>query len=265
MFKAFYWMFTDAAVKEMFLKNIKFILITALIAIAIFFIASLFLTNFIVGGVLFILAIIALLLTTLLIVGYFWEMTASIIERETDIVSSSVYDGKTKSVEKITLPDINFKKCTWRGIASSVAILIMELPVILLLMSRVFLDNELLLPITIIVQFSIWFLSPGLFWNYAKKDSVFSILNVYTAGHLLEKRPGRYLWNCLLLILNFILLGLLTILLNYIFSASTPPDINNPLEMLKYSIYMLFAYIPWLYNIHVKAFLIGTLGDTNDF
>ena len=269
MFKAFCWMFADETVKKMVLKNCAIMSGVALVPIIILFLAAIISFNspfaLMFGSALFILAVICLFIPPLLVNGYFWETTSNIIDRKTEIVSASTYDGNVKHVEKITLTNINIPKYLWRGFAASVAMLILELPVILIALSLIIFDVKQLWPGLLAVQIGIWILAPGLCWNYAKNNSIFSILNVYTAGHLIEEKFGRYVWNGFLSILNGILYFIMAFLLNNLFSAPLSPDINNTLSLLKYCIYIFIMYIPWLYTLHVQAFLIGTLGNTDDF
>ena len=265
MFKAFYWMFQKPENKKLFIKNSMILfgvtilsLIILCVMVYLVFIESVF-------GCLIIFVLPFLLIPALLTLGYFWEMTAGVIERKTDIVSSSVYNGKVKLIENIKLPEIKFFKFIWRGFSGFVALVIMEVPVIIVFLNIIIFRKPEWFIVLVVIQVLILFLYPGLAWNYAKNNSVFSTWNLYTAGRLLENRPGRYLWNLLLTILAWVAFIIITGIVEYFIGTLSESDINNMQKFIIYLLPTLIFYIPYIYLQHVFAFLIGTLGNSNDY
>jgi hypothetical protein len=258
-------MFQKPETKILFIKN-SMILFGITILSLIILCATMYLI-FIesVFGCLIIFVLPLLLIPSLLTLGYFWEMTASVIDRKTDIVSASVYNGKVKLIENIKLPEIKFFKFVWRGISGFVALIIMEVPVIMIFLNIIIFRKPEWLIVLIIIQVLIWFLYPGLAWNYAKNNSVFSTWNLYTAGHLLENRPGRYLWNLFLMILTWFAFITIVGIAEYIIGIPSENDINNMHGLIMYLLPVLIFYLPYIYLQHVFAFLIGSLGNSNDY
>ena len=263
MFKAFYLMFQNEQTKKTFIKNCINLFLVFLIIIGLFLLMMYLIFSESVYGLLFVFIAPLMIIPTLLSMGYFWKMVENIIDRRTDIVSSSIYGGKVNLIESIEIPNIKFFSYIWKGFAGSVAVLIMEIPVFVLLLYCLIYKNEQFIPAVIAVQVLIWILSPGLYWNYAKENSIFSILNVYVAGHLFENKPGRYIWNALLSIISWGICIAIAYFLEFIIGV--PSSINSVFDAVKTVIPTLILFVPYLYVLHVHAFLIGTLGNSNDF
>lgn len=267
MFKAFNWMFSEPETKRMFIKNcsVLFCIQTAFIIIS-GIAASMFLSgsiNALYGIPLAILCSVLCLLTHLLTAGYFWELTSSITERKTDIISSDIYDGKVKLIEHIKIPGIR-AGLIWRGLAACFAMLLLIAPAVLIFLS-IFIYNKPHLMITfILVLILTIFFSPGLSWNYARNNSIFSVFNYYTAGALLEKEPGRYFWNSLLLFICWLSYGIIAYVIGQLIGCPDKDSISNIFELFKFLITAFILYIPVLYFLHVKAFLVGTVGSADD-
>lgn len=265
MFKAFYWMFQKPENKKVFIKNCT--ILFGILLIFMFILCAMMYLVF-TGSVLSFLMIFIcplLMIPGLLTCGYFWELTSNVIERKTDIISSNIYGGRVKLAENIEIPAIKFFSYIWRGIAGSFAILIMETPVIVLLVYIIIFGKQQLFPALIAIQILIWFLSPGLFWNYAKNNSIFSMFNLYAAGHLFENKPGRYIWNSVLIILTWLMFTVIVGFAEYAIGLPARSDINNMTDIIKFVLSTLIFYLPYVYVQHVYAFLIGTLGNSNDF
>ena len=144
--------------------------------------------------------------SSLVVQGYFWELTSSIISRDVDIVANNIYSGKIKSVFVISLPDFKPAKFIWRGFASIVASIMMVLPYALLVFSTAFTD-VFTLPMLEIGNFHsiyaicynllyVFFFAflPAMLWNYAKENSVFAVWNIRKAVYLLGTYPGKYIF-----------------------------------------------------------------------
>ena len=268
MFKAFYWMFERKDVRNKFFKrNIYILIIAAIIALIFSLSCHLIFTNtYIFYGYLGLFVTFCFtLLLSYFVLGSFWELTASVIERKTDIISSDIYGGKVSLAEFITLPEINILKFIWRGFSSSIAMIIMEIPVVILFFSTIFLRRSECIYVVYAVQFLIWFLSLGLFWNYANNNSIFSMLNIYVAGYLLENHPFKYIWNSILNIVNYALFYAVGIAIIVIFNISLKQDFNTYYDCIKFAGFEIVALVMWIYILHVQAYLVGTLSPNNDY
>ena len=217
MFEPFIWMFKT---KDFFKRYLQLIIVT--LSFIIFAVLSFLIGAYVplpnqVKAGFFILAGILPVLLTLLIQGYFWELTAKIISRDVDIAASNIYSGKVKSIFIIELPEFQPFKYMWRGFASVIASILMFVPFILLVISSTYTqifflpyDNiefyHRLYAISYnIIYFLFFALIPAMLWNYAKQNSIVAVWNLNKAIYLLETYPFRYIWNTILFILFYIL------------------------------------------------------------
>lgn len=268
MFKAFFWMFQRKDLCKSFFLNSIVILLVAAIIMAIFCLSGymVLINKYTLYGYLgTIFALGCALLLTYFVWGYFWELTASIIERKSDILSSSIYGGQVSVVEVIELPKIEFFKFCWRGFSSSIAMLIMELPVVLLLFSILLFFDKSYIYVIYVVQILIWFLLLGLFWNYAKNNSIFSMLNVYIAGYLIENHPLRYIWNTILNIINYALYYAVVLLVALLLHVKANTDYTNFYDCIRLAGAEFALLLPFFYLLHVQAYLVGTLSPNDDY
>ena len=154
--------------------------------------------------------------SSLVVQGYFWELTSSIISRDVDIVANNIYSGKIKSVFVISLPDFKPAKFIWRGFASIVASIMMVLPYALLVFSTAF-TGVFTLPMLEIGNFHsiyaicynllyVFFFAflPAMLWNYAKENSVFAVWNIRKAVYLLGTYPGKYILNTFVFVIFYL-------------------------------------------------------------
>ena len=219
LIQPFIWMFKSEGFKSHILYLIAmtlFLLVVSAVLVGITVTTSIFTTFLTNNFVIIILAIAALLFFCLLPFwfgqGYFWELTYRIIQRESDVKASNIYNGKVSQVFKITLPERNVFKFIWRGFASFVATIIMYTPYVLIVYAYLstygingqneFFSNPMtpILALALIMNI----LTPALLWNYANRNSVLAVLNIRKAVYIAGNYTGRYILNVLLMIVyNF--------------------------------------------------------------
>lgn len=267
MFKAFYWMFLSEQMKKTFWYNNRQLIKICGILFLICFLLSMsvhFNPNEIYKITVALLALITFLLPFILLYGYFWELTDNIIDRKTEIISSDIYSGKVHTIENIIIPEINIRKFVWRGISAYVSMLILGLVVFSIFAAVVLIQDPNAIRGAYLFSIILYFLSFGMFWNYAKRNSVFATLNIGAGVHLLGTYPGKYLWNWLL--------GAVFATINALISAVpyTLLGINNiasfdNISCLKLVLYSMFSAIQFIYTLYVGAYLIGTLAPNSDY
>ena len=272
MLKPFSWMFKIGNFKEhfkyLFLILFKFFIPAICLSCVVLFCKTL---PPLWGYVCSILSILLFIAPFLCIQGYFWELTSQIISREFDVTGANVYNGKIKQVYKIELPDINTKKFIWRGFASIVANIIMCWPLfavftlsttlgiagIMYLGTNMFEMQSYLFAI-IGATLLYAFLAPALLWNYAKQDSVVSVLNFRKAIFVAGNYTGKYILNCILYaIFNAIPSYVITFLFALLQIQNF--DFSNPIYLINFLIFSVALYIIYLYCVFVNAYLLGTI------
>ena len=277
MFEAFLWMFKKDDFKNHFLKLFSLIFI---FWIPLFIIASIIYLNrtFFDEQVLFYIGIafaIGLILPFLGITGYFWELTESIINRETDIVANNIYNNKIHIKNIIDLPDWNLRKFIWRGFASIVASIIMYIPFVLFftaLKIRIpmiaaywgWTSEQTMIITSALVIFSC-LLIPGLLWNYARRDSVVAVLNIPKAFDLMCNHTIRYILHSLLLVIVYFISSFLTSYLSAILGITGNMDMLADgyfIAAVKLILLMLCCHIINIYFIFIYAHILGTLFPT---
>lgn len=264
MLEPFIWMFKTKNFKQHVLY-LLFTYVKFFIPAIVCFCASAFLcVSFqpIVGFVLTVLGFVLLIAPFLCVQGYFWELTGAIIDRDWDIKSASVYNGKVSSIYSVTLPEIDTKKFIWRGIASYVAIVIMFIPFLLIILSTSAVtllngDYTSTYSICYVLLFLFFFMFiPALLWNYANRNSILAVLNIRKAIYLIGNYTGRYF-------LNTILAFAFSFLVSFVGALVSIPMQNpaslNVLSILSIIIYCLITIPLSIYSIYVFSYLIGTI------
>lgn len=212
--------------------------------------------------------------------GYFWCLTDNIINREQLPVANSIYNGRVKLIDKITLPEWDSMRFIWRGIASIVTTIIMYIPIVMIICTILHnLDSVLTFwnipheygyKIFVGLTIFLLFFVPALLWNYAKRDSVVAVLNFPKAVYIVETYTGTYILNTLLFaffsfihshILKFVLfvLGLVA----YV----TPRSITFAADANLVVHIVLFAIISYLIEIvfvYINAYLLGTFAPPSE-
>ena len=272
MFEPFIWMFKLPDFKIHFLKLFVVTVILSVQAIILFFpLMMLFSTanSFFVFAIYTIIAVFVFCAPILFIQGYYWELTSQIIDRSSDIISTSIYAKKVREINKITLPEWDVRRYIWRGFASIIATLIMLIPwiaVIYLNISQISRNNmnpAIGVPL-ICFAFLFYLLVPGLLWNYAKRDSILAPLNIPKAIYLFGNYTGKYILNIIIMFFVYVFDIVLTYILNNIFGFSQMITGITGIKALLFSLsiiipYLIFMLVKWLYLIHIHAYLIGTI------
>ena len=289
MFDFLIWMFENKDFKKHFLKLFCLIFIfwfpLFIITACIYMHNELFSAQIILY--LKLAFIIALLLPFICVSGYFWSLTDNIIFRDTDIVTNSIYNKKIAIKNIIKLPEWNTKKFLWRGIASIVATVIMYIPFILVVGSSYlnvaesaeywkWSGEQTAMFTNGIAIFAALFI-PALLWNYARRNSVFAVLNIPKAVYIMGNYPFRYIKNtALFIIIYFIYTIIVTSFANVmgfskelcanvdgyiVFSVTT--DFTN--IFIKLAILILGCYFISLYFMYVFAYLLGTLAPNDEY
>lgn len=264
MFEPFIWMFKAENFNKRVLQLFLSMLLLILIALVLYAVSAFLINDFYIKYTLLILAAIFYISSSLVVQGYFWELTSSIISRDVDIVANNIYSGKIKSVFVISLPEFKPAKFIWRGFASIVASIMMVLPYALLVFSTAF-TGVFTLPMLEIGNFHsiyaicynllyVFFFAflPAMLWNYAKENSVFAVWNIRKAVYLLGTYPGKYILNTFV----FVIFYLLNWLFVYGLILLTIPIQIQYLQVL---ICNFAASILYLYSLHVYAYLLATI------
>lgn len=277
MFEAFIWLFYKDDFKNHFFRLFSLIFI---FWIPLFIVASIIYLNrslfdeqilFYIG----IIFTIGLILPFFAITGYFWELTESIINRETDIVANNIYNNKILTKNIIDLPAWNLRKFIWRGFASIVATIIMYIPYILLftaLKIRIpmiaaywgWSSEQTMIITSVLVIFSC-LLIPGLLWNYARRDSVVAVLNIPKAFDLMCNHTIRYILHSVLLVIVYFISSFLTSYLSVILGISGNLDMLADgyfIAAVKLIILLLSCHLINIYFIFIYAHILGTLFPT---
>lgn len=274
MFEAFVWMFK----KENFKKH--FILLATLSPI-------LYVAGFVVavlaflGGeyaqtetlIMFGVAILFWLSGSCLPSGYFYDMTEKIIDRETRYTASNIYDGKApKSYFVFDLPEFNLFKHIWRGIASIIATSLMILPYVLLMIISIFTGaltgtlcqvNPL---IYVGAYFFYCFFFPALLWNYARRNSVFAVLNIFKAINIIGNYTFAYIWRVVVFILIFVFNYIIDRFLGAMAGLSSTPTADD-ISIVRIITMLLVFGVIWVKNLYfwfVYAYLLGTLAPSDE-
>ena len=171
--ESFVWMFKKEGFKKhfayLFIMTVLFFMVSFGLIVQKSFILSL-------------IGILIIFLSLFLLLGYMWELTGNVIDRTFDINANQIYDGKIKKVYNIELPELDIKKFIWRGFASVVANIILFIPYVLLI--YIGMTNGTVTgfepPLIILIVLFILLL-PAILWNYAKENSIFSVLNIFKA------------------------------------------------------------------------------------
>lgn len=236
----------------------------------------------IVNRILIILGIILMILPFLCLSGYFWCLTENVIDRHQEAKVNSVYNGKAKFKEIITLPQLDFRRFVWRGIAGIVATIIMELPIILFFCLSSFSlanivafwsINPLVAEIIVILAiFLIMSIIPALLWNYARRDSIVATLNLPKAIYIIGTYTGKYIANTFLYILYSLAYGFILYFILGSFGLAIPQAGNfgqisdfNILTNQIYVIYFIVNYLMGIYFIYVYAYLLGTIAPPSEY
>ena len=278
MFEPFIWMFKLSNFKIHFLKLIIVSVILSLQAVILYYpMMKLFSTanSFFTYALYTIIAIFVCCSPILFLQGYFWELSSQIIDRSSDITSTSIYANKVREINKIELPEWNVKRYIWRGFASIVATIIMLVPWATIIYFSISRDTHSInlipsdinpavsIPLAAFI-FLFYLLVPGLLWNYAKTDSIMAPLNIQKSIYLFGNYTGRYLINIIIIFVVFTADMLLTFLLDSVFGLTqlitNYTALNSiVLPILLTIIFSAIVLIKWIYLVHVYAYLIGTI------
>lgn len=261
------WMFNEKDFKTHFSYLLKY---TVIFAVLIILLA---ITTLNIGNknpillyiTLFMILIIALCFLCFPL-GYFWELTDKIIYRKTDIIASNIYDNKIKHVNLIEFPELNIWKFIWRGFASIIANIIMFIPYISIIAIAITNSHDIesinLTTITILNILFMLFI-PALLWNYARKNSIVSTLNIFIAIDILGNSTFKYLKTIILLSLVYFSNIIIDFFVSKIFVFFFGTSIQNlPLNIpTTFGIILLILYslIKYYYLIFVNAYILGTM------
>lgn len=200
--------------------------------------------------------------------GYFFNLVEKIISRDWDIESNNIYNKNVKTIFKISLPELNFFKNLWRGIASSIAIVLLLLPFILLITTSnaIFILSKLSpFVVTIIYVFLLLFF-PALLWNYSTNNSIIAVFNYRKAIFIMGNYTWNYIKNILIAIIYSIINGLIINLIVNIFAKNRIFFAEHHGINLIYGLILLFIFITnYIYCLYVNAYLLGTITPANEY
>ena len=262
--ESFIWMFKekDFAKHYIFLSAgtvIMFLLALGVI-LALTFLQSAGSLNKIVYMIVFVTVSI---LPALFMLGYFWNLTENIINREMSIESDNVYNGKIRKICKIELPELKPLSFIWRGFASMVANILIIVPYFLLITLSVLTGSFASIPPQAVIAGAVFYclFFPALFLNYAKQNSVFAVLNIPKAVSIFGNYPFRYLWAIILLGIvygvNFFLDNVVVQFFLPKFTSGFGAESIFPIIIL--AIYFIFTILKNFYLIFVIAHILGTI------
>ena len=264
------WMFSVQNFKKHFLSLFFILIFLIFLSVCFFLIYQNF--NISYKYIFAFLSIFSLISVFLVYQGYFWDMTSNIIERKTDVITSSVFDKKQlKIVEIIQLPEFKILKFWWRGTASIVASLLLIYPLILLVLLsyKTSIDTFHMFNFTksdIIATYIGLYIFIGLFvpaflWNYAYKNSVVSVWNLPKAVYLMGNYTLRYFINvALFLLFTFTQNYINTLIFKYFkfnqISWNIDYFMSCPYKIVLFIAVMYLIHTYWLF---VYAYLLGTI------
>lgn len=273
MFQSLYWMFKTNNFKQHFLYLLRTYLLLNVFALIFAGCSYFFLTdNIFYQIVLYAISALLFFASHLFLTGYFWDLTCCIAERKSDVQASSVYSKhmKIKNIITITLPDISTKKFIWRGIASIVATILLLYPLAALFVISIaggsFTDS---VDITfLLTSYGIMFLIlgsfiPALLWNYAVRNSVIAVWNIFKAIHIMGTYTLQYFWNTFLFLLFvFINYCIMTLISNIVGTDFTLA--SDIYAYLKYFVFIVISCSVGIYWLFVNAFLLGTIAPPGE-
>ena len=289
LIEPFVWMFSVKNFKHHFLYLLLTAAVCWVISVLIFVCTggNFFITPNLMFNILIIILEVSLILAPVLcLTGYFWCLTDNIINRDTQPELNSVYDGKSANLKNIIeLPEWNILKFAWRGIASIVATILMYIPFALVMSYIVFnlsnitafwnFNNTQAIIVTLIIVILISLLIPGLLWNYARRDSVFAMLNFPKSIYIMESYPKKYFLNSFLIVLFSFARSFVTraILFSLGYGAmlttnSVPASYSDLLLsgfITVYIIIFIISYIIDCYWIFVNSYLLGTIAPPSEY
>ena len=243
----FIWMFKTKGFK----KHYLLLLIILLLAYALNF-AFTFMPEF--KGIAHLLSLVP----GLYLLGYFWNLTEEIINREQNIEANNIYDGKIKETYTITLPELEFIDNVWRGIASIIANILLVIPFAIIMLMGLRHGTLAALPpaYAIFIPIFLILFVPALLWNFAYRGSVVSVWNIRKAIYLVGNYPLRYFANVFTIVVVSIISGGI----DYLLAAFVRSTGNLVFIIAAY----LIIGIKYLYFIYVNAYLIGTIAPTSE-
>ncbi len=256
MLQAFSWMFKSKDFANHFCKLSLFSLILYPIGIAfILIIKALF--PYINTEIYNYIKIISFGLPFLLIQGYFWNLVDEIIKREVDIEANNIYEDKINKFFVISLPSIKPIQLIWRGIASFIASILMYVPYLsLILLSKWSGTYETLSTAFLTCVYLAYYLFfPAFFWNYAKTNSVFGMMDIRKAIYIM----GNYTLNYIFVIITLACINFLNFSIDITFINLLQNNFTNITKITLLIIIPVVLWIKYLYMIYVNAFIIGTI------
>lgn len=265
MLQPFIWMFTTENFKKhfvyLFSYSVVFCVLTIITAILMFSETLPTYSRYICG----LAGVILLLIPVLLTIGYFWNLTQQIISREEDISANSIYNGKIKHIYKIELPEFKFFQHLWRGIASIVANILLVIPYLYMIYLNTFSGSYSQTGPLVILAATIFYVlfCPALLWNYAKNNSVVSVLNIFKAINITGNYTLRYIRCIFMFIITYIVIALTDLLLyNFV-----RPFMHENLNIFEIIVCLLSAIIfiaKYLYFLYVNAYILGTITPVDE-
>lgn len=263
MFEAFYWMFKAKDIKKHFVYLLSVVLICYVITI-INCVLTFNVSKY--QEILISAATVFAVIPVLTLLGYFWNLTECIIDRKFDISSASIFNGKLKKVYTITLPEISIKRFVWRGIASIVASLLLSFPVFSML--NLSMNSAMVFNPAIYTGISVFIglFIPALLWNYAKNDSIFSVLNFPKAIYVMGNYTGKYILNtAVFVIFSFITSLIINCFYNILgLNEISPAYILESAKYINFILFTLLVCVLNIYTIFVNAYLLGTIAPPDE-
>lgn len=254
MLEAFIWMFKKDEFKKHFLYLSVMLVITIAIASAFFLLNLSRLSDIIIT----VSALFLLVFFLLSFLGYFWNLTEHIIDRDVEIISNEIYDGKIKKIFHFALPEFNLTKLAWRGLASIVASLVFLIPYFELLYLGFQSGSLTQSTYSSLIFLNLFYFAfaPALFWNYAKQNSIFAVLDfrkaVYIMGNFFFKYFGVIIFYVFIFIINELFDSVVLVSIKSLFSS----------QIFMVPVIILLSIIIGLKNIYmifVNAYILGTL------
>lgn len=273
MIEPFIWMFKTENFKQRFWQLIAAVGVFIFLFCVINFISCFFSQKYLEWFIY--LDAILIMMLVFFVQGYFWELTSNVINREIDIEAGNIYSGKIKNIFRIEIPEFRPLKFIWRGFASAVASLLMFVPLFLLSISSIYTSNTLVNIFRLNTQYlyvytvcycvlfvSFFLIMPALLWNYAKQNSVVAVWNFRKALYIVESYPLRYIGKTSLFMFYYSLNFFIAALLSSIFSitlSSISMITTSFLCCVVATLFLFIVFFIYIYNIHVYAYLLGTL------
>lgn len=268
--EAFIWMFKKKDYMKQFLIFMVTILVLIISAMLIYYNIIVDIKNSSSINFMFyfkpVFSLFLVALPLLIIIGYFFKLTLNVIQRKYTQELSNIYDGIMSKNCEIELPKLNLFSLALKGIGAVIAMIVPITAVSGLFYISFVHGNahELPLPVWIFIIVFLLFLIPALLWNYAKENTLFSMINLSKSVYII----GNYFFNYIKTIIALLFASTISSIISH-FTITTFGSTNLAIKTLdimhiNFFIALSLDYILIVYLTFVYAYIIGTIAPIEE-